>query len=177
MVLENFFLDGGIRYEIPDLPNSYLELGPDVTTGGTLLSFNLSIEDILEGRIDTQSILGLPGGRNIPGVESGRLPATAFTVRDEEGNSIFRRITFYLGNSYFGLFLPLQFAEGVQLPGGLLTTRYFIGDKRAGTISLVSPDKNGENGGVFLLLNLATTKSTLKKMLAQPKKRLLWDNI
>ena len=47
MVFSGLQLDGGLRYNIPKYPKSYIELSPDLQSNGTLLAMNLSLDDVL----------------------------------------------------------------------------------------------------------------------------------
>jgi hypothetical protein len=81
-VFKDLRLAGGLRYSLPKLRDSYVELGPDLQSGGALLSFSFSFEDILGKEIDEMEVMALPGGRAIPDVPGGRMPGLAFTVQN-----------------------------------------------------------------------------------------------
>jgi len=143
-VFENIQMDGGLRYNIPKYKYSFLEISPDLQSSGTLMQVSVSLKDIMDedlGKLDPQK---LPGGRNLPGVASGSLPAVAFTIEK------FKNMTMYAGKDVFGIFLPVH----VGVDGAIASFRYYIGEKRAGTISLVGADANGENSGVLLMLDM-----------------------
>jgi hypothetical protein len=59
-------------------------------------------------------------------------------------------MSLYVGKDVFGVFLPTK----VGVDGAIASFRYYIGEKRAGTISVVGADENGENSGVFLMLDM-----------------------
>lgn len=143
-VFENIQMDGGLRYNIPKYKYSFLEISPDVESNGTLMQVSISLKDIVEGGLDQLDPQKLPGGRNLPGVSSGSLPAVAFTVEK------FKNMTMYVGKDVFGIFLPVN----VGVEGAIASFRYYIGEKRAGTVSLVGADANGENSGVLLMLDM-----------------------
>lgn len=154
MVFENVVLDGGVRYGIPEYPSSWLEVGPDFQSDGSLMTMNLAIEDVLDDDLLLLDPQKLPGGRDLPGVQGGSLPASAFSIEK------FSDMTFYVGPDVFGFFVP----AGVDFDNGIATFRYFIGDDRAGNISIVGQDQNGENAGVLLLLDMdASTKKKLRR--------------
>jgi hypothetical protein len=144
MVFENVQLDGGLRYNIPKYNYSYLEISPDLQSNGTLMSISVSLKDIVDGNLDQLDPQKLPGGRPLPGVAGGALPAVAFSIEK------FHNMTFYLGKQAFGIFVPAK----IGVDGAIASFRYYINQKAAGTISLVGNDERGENGGVLLLLNL-----------------------
>jgi hypothetical protein len=146
MVFENLTLEGGFRYNIPEYNNSYISIEPDLQSTGTLMSINVSLQDVFNGDLQLLPPQSLPGGRNLPGVSTGRLPAVAF----------------YLGPKFFGVFIPVKLDIGTN---NIVTARYYSGKVRAGNISLVGADENGENSGFVLLLDLSSSvKRRLKKV-------------
>ncbi len=144
MVFENLQMDGGLRYNIPKYNYSYLEISPDLQSNGTLMSISVSLKDIMNGGLDQLDPQKLPGGRNLPGVTSGQLPAVAFSIEK------FHNMSFYLGKDVFGIFVPTN----VGVDGAIASFRYYAASKRAGTISLIGKDQNGENSGVLLMLDM-----------------------
>lgn len=156
MVFENIKIDGGLRYNIPKYQNSYLEISPDLQSEGTLMAVSVSLQDVFNGGLDQLDPQALPGGRPLPGVVDGRLPAVAFTIEK------FKNMSFYLGNSVFGIFVPLN---KLDIGGSIVTARFYTGKTRTGNISLVGSDSNGENGGFLLMLDMGSkTKKRLKKI-------------
>jgi len=152
MVFENVQLDGGLRYNIPKYKYSYLEVAPDLQTSGTLMNISISLKDIVGGGLDKLDPQKLPGGRNLPGVAGGALPAVAFSIEK------FHNMSFYLGKDLFGIFVPAT----VGVDGAIASFRYYMNQKAAGTISLVGSDEKGENAGVLLMINLSgATKSQM----------------
>lgn len=158
MVFENVVLDGGLRYNIPKYKYSYLEISPDLQSSGTLMSISVSLKDIVEGGLDQLDPQKLPGGRNLPGVAGGALPAVAFSIEK------FHNMSFYLGKNVFGIFVPAS----IGVDGAIASFRYYMGQKAAGTISLVGNDEKGENAGMLLMINL--TGATKSKMMNIYKK-------
>jgi hypothetical protein len=144
MVFENIQLDGGLRYNIPKYKYSYLEISPDLESAGTLMSISVSLKDIIDGGLTQLDPQKLPGGRNLPGVASGSLPAVAFSIEK------FHNMSFYLGKEVFGIFVPVN----VGVDGAIASFRYYISEKRAGTISIVGKDADGQNSGILLLLDI-----------------------
>ncbi|MCF8060451.1 MAG: hypothetical protein K9K67_14205 [Bacteriovoracaceae bacterium] len=153
MVFENLQLEGGLRYNIPKYNNSYIAIEPDLQTTGTLMSINVSLQDVFNGDLQLLPPQSLPGGRNLPGVSTGRLPAVAFSIPK------WKNMAFYLGPKFFGVFVPVKLDIGTN---NIVTARYYSGKVRAGNISLVGADENGENSGFVLLLDLS---SSVKKRL------------
>lgn len=156
MVFESIQLDGGLRYNIPKYPNSYLEISPDLESAGTLMSISIALKDVANTSLQLLDPQSLPGGRALPGVASGRLPAVAFSIEK------FRGVSFYVGPKIFGVFIPLK---NLGIGNSIITARYFVSSTRVGNISLVGSDANGENSGLLLMLDLSssTAQSTIKK--------------
>ncbi len=154
MVFQSIQLDGGLRYNIPKYANSYLEISPDLQSSGTLLALNISLKDALNTNLQTLDPQSLPGGRALPGVAGGRLPAVAFSIEKFKGISV------YLGPKLFGVFLPIK---NLGIGNSIITARYYTGSNRIGNISLVGQDSNGENSGILLMLDMnANVQSQLK---------------
>ena len=145
MVLENLQLEGGLRYNVPKYPNSYIEISPDFQSSGTLIAISVSVEDVFGTGAQSLDPQTLPGGRALPGVASGRLPAVAFTIESLENMS------FYVGPKFFGVFVPVEFGAPAN---SIITGRFKSGKINAGTLSAVGPDTNGDNSGVLLLIDL-----------------------
>lgn len=143
-VFENLMIDGGARIMVPDYPGSYVEIGPDLQSDGTLMSVSVDMSDIFDGNATSLDPQTLPGGRPLPGTVEGQLPATAFTLED------FHNMTFYIGPEIFGVFFPKK----MDLAGSMIGYRYYINGERAGLIYIVGDDANGENGGFLLMLDL-----------------------
>ena len=68
-IFENLVLDGGVRYPIPNYENSYAEISPDFASGGTLLAFYVSLQDLNNEGLQFLPPESLPGGRPLPGVK------------------------------------------------------------------------------------------------------------
>jgi hypothetical protein len=144
IVFENIQLDGGLRYNIPKYKYSFLEISPDLESNGTLMQVSVSLKDIVGGGLDQLDPQKLPGGRNLPGVAAGSLPAVAFTIEK------FKNMSLYLGKDVFGIFVP----AAIGVDGAIASFRYYVGEKRAGTISVVGNDASGANAGVLLMLDM-----------------------
>lgn len=156
-VFENLSLDGGIRYAIPRYPNSYIEVSPDLLSGGTLMAVNLKIDDVFNGGLQQLPAQYLPGGRPLPGVATGRLPAVAFSIEK------FRNMAFYVGPQIFGIFVPADLGIG----NSIATFRYYTEGSRTGNLSLVGHDANGENSGILLMLDMNSSVQRQLKSVAR----------
>lgn len=158
VVFEKIMMEGGLHYAIPQLEDSFVDLSADPTTGGTHMAFTVSIAGLLKGYGAGVDPLKLPGGRLLPGVASGALPAVAFTVEK------FQNVTFYIGKDVFGFFVPCD----VGFDANIASFRYYIGDKRGGNISMVGRDVDGANSGILLLLDMNNqVKGKLQNYLAR----------
>lgn len=154
IVFENMIIDGGLRYNIPKYNDSYVEISPDFQSGGTLLAVSVDLDDVF-GNLNGLDPQTLPGGRALPGVISGELPAVAFSIEN------FHNMTVYLGPDVFGLFVPVS----LGMDNSIATFRYYVGGTRMGNLSLVGNDANGENGGLLLLLDMdSTTTKRLERV-------------
>jgi len=157
-VYEKFAIPAGARFKIPNYEHSYVEISPDLESNGTLLQLQISLQDVMGGDLETLDPQRLPGGRPLPGVASGELPAVAFTIEE------FHNVSLYLGKHVYGVFVPVKLPLKESIP----TFRFYIDGKRMGNISLVGKDSNGENDGVLLMLDLAAeTKQLLQEIADQ----------
>ena len=145
-VFSSIQLDGGLRYNVPKYPNSYIEISPDLESNGTMMAVNLSLLDINNKGIYALNPQTLPGGRALPGIASGRLPSIAFTIEKFYG------VTIYASSSVFGLFIPAK----IGIKNSIITARFNYGKNkdRGGNISLVGTDVNGKNSGLLMLFDL-----------------------
>ena len=158
MVFQNLQLDGGLRYNIPKYPNSYLEISPDLQSAGTLMAISVSLKDVFNTSLQTLDPATLPGGRSLPGVAGGRLPAVAFSIEK------FKNMSFYLGPKLFGVFIPVK---SLGIGNSIITARYYTGSNRIGNISLVGEDANGENAGILLMLDMSSSVQSQLKSVAK----------
>ncbi len=158
MVFQDLQLDGGLRYNIPKYPNSYLEISPDFQSAGTLMAINVSLKDVFDTSLQMLDPATLPGGRALPGVAGGRLPAVAFSIEK------FKNMSFYLGPKLFGIFIPVK---SLGIGSSIITARYYTGSSRIGNISLVGEDANGENTGLLLMLDLSSSVQSQLKSVAK----------
>lgn len=161
MVFDGLQLDGGLRYNIPKYPNSYLEISPDLASAGTLMAISVSLKDVFDTSLQQLNPATLPGGRSLPGVAGGRLPAVAFSIEK------FKNMGFYLGPKVFGVFIPVK---TLGIGTSIITARYYTGQNRIGNISLVGEDANGENAGILLMLDMSTTTQSQLKSVAKKYK-------
>lgn len=145
MVFQDIVIDGGATIPIPQYPNSFFQVGPDFQSGGTLLSVSVNAQDFLGNQgqgLDPQT---LPGGRPLPGVAAGALPAIAVAIPQLK-NSVL-----YFGPQVMGLFVPF---EKLDLAGSILSFRFHNKEGApVGNISLVGSDPSGANAGILMLMD------------------------
>jgi hypothetical protein len=149
VVLTQVSLNEGVTIPIPKLPNSYLEVGPDLQSNGMLISLGLSITDLVNlsnGKILLVDPLTLPGGRALPGVVAGYLPGEAIEVPSWDN------MVFYMGTNVFGAFIPVK----IPIQNYEATFRFFDStNTQIGNISVVGEDTSGKNSGFLLLIDIA----------------------
>lgn len=80
MVFNDIHIDGGATIPIPKYPNSSIQVGPDFQSGGTLLQLTVSVADFLGDKGTFFNPQTLPGGRPLPGIAAGVVPAIAIQV-------------------------------------------------------------------------------------------------
>ncbi|MBY0515525.1 MAG: hypothetical protein K2P81_01360 [Bacteriovoracaceae bacterium] len=161
MTFEQLLIDGGARIPLPKMQNSYVELSP-AQTGGTFFQVALDIADVDNTDWSLVDPHALPGGRPLPGVVGGQLPALAVQVPK------LNNTTFYVSKQIFGFFVPFK----VDTQGAIVTFRLYMQDGTyIGNISLVGNDQNAQNGGLLLLMNLNKSgKARLQKLIDFSKK-------
>ncbi len=144
MVFNNLSVDGGATIPIPKYPNSSVQIGPDFQSAGTLLVLTISVTDFLGDRgaiFDPQT---LPGGRPLPSVAAGKLPAVAVQVPQ-----LFNTV-FYVGPEVLGFFVPFN---KLDLAGTILTFRFHNkAGEPVGILGLVGSDAQGKNAGVLAMM-------------------------
>lgn len=146
MTFNNISVDGGATIPIPKYPNSSIQVGPDFHSAGTLLVLTISVTDFLGDKGSMFNPQTLPGGRPLPTVAAGVLPAIAIQVPQ-----LFNTV-FYVGPSVIGFFVPFK---KLNLAGSILSFRFY--DKAGapkGILSLVGSDASGGNAGILALLSV-----------------------
>lgn len=144
MVFNNLSIDGGATIPIPKYPNSSVQIGPDFMSSGTLLVLTVNVTDFIKDQgtfFDPQT---LPGGRPLPSVAAGKLPAVAVQV-PQLFNSVL-----YVGPEVLGFFVPFQ---GLDLAGSIVTFRFHNkAGEPVGILGLVGSDAQGKNAGILALM-------------------------
>ena len=144
MTFETLQIEGGFTMPVPDHPNSTVSLGPDLKTGGTLLTYTIAVPDL--GTSLNMVPTTLPGGRPIPGVAGGSLPAISFEVPQ------LNKAVFYVSKDYVGFFARTDF---LKMQNAIITFRLNDSNgKYMGTVSAVGPDALAQNSGVLVLLSI-----------------------
>ena len=146
MVLKNVAVDVGATIPIQKYPNSTLQVGPDFNSAGTLISLTISGPDFLNNKGDGFDPTTLPGGRPLPGVASGSLPALAIQIPGLSNSVV------YFGPEVLGFFMPFS---GLDTQGAIISFRFHNKTGApVGTLSLVGSDTNGKNAGILALMNV-----------------------
>jgi hypothetical protein len=154
MVFNNISVDGGATIPIPKYPNSSVQVGPDFMSAGTLLVLTVSVTDFLGDKGTMFDPQTLPGGRPLPSVAAGKLPAIAIQV-PQLFNSVF-----YVGPEVLGFFVPFN---KLDLAGSILTFRFHNKAGEAiGILGLVGSDASGKNAGILAMMR-ADLLGILKK--------------
>ena len=139
----------GAKLPIPDIEGACVELIPQIgnTPASILLSVPAKAFDNPLFRLRDPGTL--PGGRPLPKVAEGKLPAVALVVPQ------WNNVVFYLGLEVAGLFVPTKGKD----PDLQIT--FPISDDSGRQIGFITriTQENGENGGYFVSFNwnLATT--------------------
>lgn len=163
MVFNNLSIDGGATIPVPKYPNSSIQVGPDFQSAGTLLVLTVAVSDFLGNKGAGLNPQTLPGGRPLPSVASGVLPAIAIQI-PQLFNSVF-----YVGPEVLGFFVPFS---KLDLAGSILTFRFHNKAGAAvGIIGLVGSDAAGKNAGILAMMRAdllgiikAPSASTLAKL-------------
>jgi hypothetical protein len=149
MVFQNIHIDGGGTIPIPKYPNSSVQFGPDFQSSGTLLVLTVSVTDFLGDKGTFFNPQTLPGGRPLPGIAAGVVPAIAIQVPQ------LMNMVFYVGPDVIGVFVPFS---KLDMAGTILSFRFYNkAGAPVGMLSLVGSDAQGKNAGVLALIqaNLA----------------------
>lgn len=151
----NMNVDGGLRIQIPHTDNSYLELGPDFETNGTLLALYLDLKDmkfLSNNGLQFLDPKTLPGGRPLPGVSSGTMPAVALEIQK------LLDMTVYVGPKAIGLFIPVRLGNN----NAILTFRFYdTKGNSVGNLSLVGADSEGKHDGIFILFPFSNSMKNM----------------
>ncbi len=146
MVLKNVVVDAGVTMPIPKYPSSTLQIGPDFNSTGTLISLTINAADFLGNKGEGFDPTTLPGGRPLPGVAAGALPAIAMQIPSLSNAVI------YVGPEVLGFFMPFN---KLDTGGAIISFSFHNKDgDRVGTLSLVGSDANGKNAGILALMNV-----------------------
>jgi hypothetical protein len=144
MVFNNVAIEGGATIPVPKYPNSSVQVGPDFQSAGTLLTLTVNVDDFLGDRGTKFDPQTLPGGRPLPSVAAGSLPAVAMQIPQ-----LFNAV-FYVGPEVIGFFVPF---EKIDLAGSMVTFRFYNKQGASvGIVSLVGSDANKKNAGVLALM-------------------------
>jgi hypothetical protein len=158
-----FNTDVGLTVPIPGLAHSEFSLSPTLKGRGTLIQFNVHLEDIVtQSTVSTSAIerAGLPDGRRLPDpdIKDGQLPRLDLKLGGVPLN-------FYFSESHFGFFMPVR----ITLPKGFFTPFQIVivikdrKGKRLGRLYVVPPSSSGGGSGLFISMPVKATQSALIK--------------
>ncbi|MGZ3700939.1 MAG: hypothetical protein ACXWSD_04110 [Bdellovibrionota bacterium] len=157
MVFNDIHIDGGATIPIPKYPNSSIQVGPDFQSAGTLLVLTISVSDFLGDKGTLFNTQTLPGGRPLPGIAAGVIPAVAIQVPQ------LANMVFYVGPQVLGVFVPFG---KLNLQGAIVSFRFYNkAGAPVGMISLVGSDAAGANAGILALVD-ANLAGILKPLTA-----------
>lgn len=154
MTFNDITTEGTATIPIPKYPNSSIMVASDFQTGGTLIVVTVAVSDFLSDKGTMFDPQTLPGGRPIPGVAAGVIPAIAIQV------PTLMNMVFYVGPEVIGVFVPFK---KLDMQGAILNFRFYNKDKKpVGMLSLVGQDAQGLNGGILAMIR-ADLAGILKK--------------
>lgn len=146
MVFNNLAIDGGATIPIPKYPNSSVQIGPDFQSAGTLLVLTVNASDFLGDMGQGFNPQTLPGGRPLPSVASGQLPAIALQIPQ------LKNAVFYVGPEVLGFFVPF---DKLDLAGSILSFRFHNKNSEpVGILALVGSDTQGKNAGILAMMRV-----------------------
>jgi hypothetical protein len=144
MVFKTISIDGGATIPIPKYPNSSIQVGPDFQSSGTLLVLTIAAQDFLKDKGKLFDPQTLPGGRPLPAVATGVMPAIAVQI------PVLLNSVLYFGPEVLGVFVPFT---KLNIAGSILSFRFHNKEGQPiGILSLVGSDKNGENAGILAMM-------------------------
>lgn len=144
MVFQSIQIDGGATIPIPKYPNSSIQVGPDFASAGTILVLTISVTDFLGDKGTLFPAQSLPGGRPLPGIASGVIPAVAIQVKQ------LMNMVFYVGPEVLGVFVPFG---KLDMQGAIVSFRFYNkAGEAVGLLSLVGNDAEGKNAGILAMI-------------------------
>jgi hypothetical protein len=135
--------DQGLTVPIPGLDDSTISVAPDLTSSGAVFQFSIGVDALIkQGKALPHS--GLPDGTPLPDVTGGTLPRWDTQIKG-------LKLSLYLSDDAFGLFVPLSFIsqKGVSLPYQVSVS---IQDERGNTLGKVFALPGESGSGLFVLL-------------------------
>lgn len=146
LIATSLDIDGGLSLPVPGLEGSVFTMAPNAAGPGAVIQFTVPLRSISRGDPGTAHS-GLPDGRPLPGVTSGRLPRW-----DVQLGSV--NLSLYMARDVFGVFLPLKL---ISLKGAVLARNIVIPirDSRGnvlGKVFAIPSYVSGQTSGIYLLL-------------------------
>lgn len=139
--LKDLEITVGIRIPIPDLEGAFVELTPQIGANPSTLVLSVPAKAFDNPAFRLRDPATLPGGRPLPKIGDGKLPAVGLEVPQ------WKHIVFYLGLEVAAVFVPTQGKDpDVQITLPITDPN----GKDIGFISRIPQDNNGQNGGYFV---------------------------
>lgn len=142
-------IDAGARIPLRGLADSYVEIGPDFESGGTIFSASIAVEALFRNRGGLLNF-GLPDGRPLPGIRSGGLPAQVVQL------PLFGNSLLYRGSDIFGMFLPIDLGP---LPLNVTTRMRDQNGNIVGVLTAVAKAGSNSTSGALFLFPIEGSRS------------------
>lgn len=139
--LKDLEITVGVRIPIKDLDGAFVELIPQMGNNPATVILSVPAATFDNPAFRLRDPATLPGGRPLPRIVEGKLPAIALEIPQ------WRHIVFYLGLETAAIFVPTKGKD----PNVQITLPISDGSGRdIGFITRVPQDNSGQNGGYFV---------------------------
>jgi hypothetical protein len=128
---------------VPHYVDAAVEVRKRRRDRGIFVKAKISVEDLFNKNIHALPKRALPGGRAIPGVIDGVLPATRVPLGRAGNNKV---ITIYQNRDVFAFFYPHEHGQRSEV------TPYYVEEVQVGHLVLIEADENGRNEGFLYVL-------------------------
>lgn len=152
-------LPSGIGFVIPKTKKSTFAIGPNIE-GGSLVTFQVDVEDIKLVDIGVGMSNTLPDGRPIPGLPGGELKDSLRLDLEEK----FYNVSIYYHKTFAGVYIPFHFDLGPVFTNIAYPLKWK--GKQVGLISVAQAQGSLKaSGTVFLNLKAFKTNKEIQKRL------------
>lgn len=140
----------GVKVQIPDLEGAYVELIPKIGDKAPVVFLSVPRDVFDNDKFRLRDPATLPGGRELPKVATGKLPAVALQVKE------WNDVVFYLGFEVAGVFIP---TKGKDPDLEITLPMSDNNGRQIGWWTRIPQDTAQSNGGYFISFNwnLVTT--------------------